>query len=180
MKMNWKASGNRHDTEPEANDSPKVTQLPVVWSANPRKDTPQERSSYTEHEPENVHYHLDNNQLSAPAGLGGLALPDRRCGRVDAVADARDHPSHEHLGQTEGRSLQNGPNGHDGCSDENGLFTPEPFANPDSRYGTEEAADVVDSSYRALHRIVTHNAHLVEKVVGHDDAAEDALVISGA
>lgn len=32
MKRNWKASGKRQETEPEAKERPKVTQLPVPLS----------------------------------------------------------------------------------------------------------------------------------------------------
>lgn len=137
------------------------------------------RSNLTEREPKDVHNHLDNDKLAAPARLGRLALPHRGRRRVDAVADAGDDAADEHLRQAERGDLQDGPGAHDGRAREDRPLPAQPLAEPDRRDGAQEAADVVDGRHGALGRRVVGDAHQVEEVRGHDDAAEDALVVAG-
>lgn len=97
-----------------------------------------------DHKPEDVHHHLKHNQLASPLRLGGLRLPHRCRGGVDAIPNARDNPSHNHLRGTESARLQGTSNRHNSRSNEDSLFPTESLADSESYQGAEEAAHVVD------------------------------------
>jgi hypothetical protein len=67
------------------------------------------------------------------------------CTRVGAHSPS-DGPTDEHVSETERTCLECCADGHNHCADQNRLFTAEFITHPESSDGTEEAADVVDSS----------------------------------
>lgn len=136
------------------------------------------RGRHTQREPKDVHNHLNDNQLASPTRLTSLALPHGRGTGIDTVSDTRHDAADKHLREAESGGLQDGADGHDCGTNENGVLAAEALTDPYCGNCAEEAANVVDCGDGGLELVVADDAHCLEEIVCYDDAAEDALVIA--
>lgn len=59
------------------------------------------------------------------------------------LTESSDDPTHNQLGQIVGRTLQEGPDDHDGRAEEDGPPASQPVPEPDGGNGTKQTAQVV-------------------------------------
>lgn len=124
-------------------------------------------------ETSNVQDQLNNDQLPTPGRLAGLCLPGRCRRSIDAVSNATNDTSNDHMGNAVGRNLKQGADAHDSRPDQDAPFAAEDITEEEGGQGAEEASNVVNSCDRSLERCVVCDAEGVEEILGHDDAAED-------
>ena len=94
--------------------------------------------------PYNVHHAFYNDQEAAPARFCRVCLPHRSSGSVQAVADASDDPSNDHLRQRVRRCLQGCSDGHDRGTDDDCTLASEVISINGGGDGAQKAANVVD------------------------------------
>lgn len=86
---------------------------------------------------------FNHDQLPTSVRLGGLGLPCRDGGGVHPVADTGDETANDEVAERESRALQDGTNGHDDRTNEDGLATPQKIAEVDGGARASETSQIV-------------------------------------
>lgn len=112
---------------------------------------------------------------------GGLTyLPNRCSSCIQAIANTKHNSSDDHLSEVVGARLDDDADRHDDGAPNDGLLAAKPFAIGECKDCTEEAPDVVDrrNSRQDLSLRWSDQVVEFEKVISHDDTAEDTLILA--
>jgi hypothetical protein len=94
--------------------------------------------------------YLYHNHLASPVGFGRLSLPSRYRTSIHTIPEPGDKPSGDQLTQAKRGSLDSSSDNHDHTPNDDGAFTTEKVAEPDSSDCAEEASERVSADCYAL------------------------------
>ena len=109
--------------------------------------------------------------------LETLRLPNRDIHSVHPVSNASDDARDDHLNLLERGGLQDRPNDHNPCAYGDATLTPEIVRCQESDDGSNEAANIIDSSYDAL-KVAIWIVEFMSERVKANDGTQNTLIIA--